>query len=116
MNCSPIGHSSRLSIGGAVALFRQDKPPPPARPRAIVVIPLERALSAGVAVRADIQSALGCGFEGEIDRDPATSTASKTNEFAPANPHPAAFSRYPLPLRGRGERDPFSRSREKVAA
>ncbi len=37
--------------------------------RAAVAPTLERALSEGVAVRAGIQSALGCGFEGKIDPD-----------------------------------------------
>lgn len=35
--------------------------------RAAVAPTLERALSEGIAVRAGIQSALGCGFEGRID-------------------------------------------------
>ena len=35
--------------------------------RAVVAPTLERALSEGIAVRAGIQSALGCGFEGKID-------------------------------------------------
>lgn len=35
--------------------------------RACIVPILERALSAGIAVRAGIQSALGCGFKGRID-------------------------------------------------
>lgn len=37
--------------------------------RAAVAPTLERALSEGIAVRAGIQSALGCGFEGRIDPD-----------------------------------------------
>jgi hydroxymethylglutaryl-CoA lyase len=35
--------------------------------RAAIVPTIERALSEGIAVRAGIQSALGCGFEGPID-------------------------------------------------
>lgn len=41
--------------------------------RAAIVPTIETALGAGVAVRAGIQSALGCGFEGRID--PATVVA-----------------------------------------
>jgi hydroxymethylglutaryl-CoA lyase len=37
--------------------------------RTVIVPTLEKALSEGIAVRAGIQSALGCGFEGKIDPD-----------------------------------------------
>jgi hydroxymethylglutaryl-CoA lyase len=37
--------------------------------RVAIAPTLERALSEGIAVRAGIQSALGCGFEGKIDPD-----------------------------------------------
>jgi len=37
--------------------------------RAAIVPTIEAALGAGVAVRAGIQSALGCGFEGKVDPD-----------------------------------------------
>jgi hydroxymethylglutaryl-CoA lyase len=40
-----------------------------------IVPVIERALSEGVAVRAGIQSALGCGFEGRIDPDRVTGIA-----------------------------------------
>ena len=36
---------------------------------AVIVPTIERALTEGIAVRAGIQSALGCGFEGPIDPD-----------------------------------------------
>jgi hydroxymethylglutaryl-CoA lyase len=37
--------------------------------RAAIVPTIEKALGEGIAVRAGIQSALGCGFEGKIDPD-----------------------------------------------
>lgn len=47
--------------------------------RAAIVPTIEKALGEGVAVRAGIQSALGCGFEGRIDPDRVTEIA---REFA----------------------------------
>ncbi|SFC20663.1 hydroxymethylglutaryl-CoA lyase [Tropicimonas isoalkanivorans] len=47
--------------------------------RAAIVPAIEKALGEGIAVRAGIQSALGCGFEGRIDPDRVAEIA---REFA----------------------------------
>lgn len=43
--------------------------------RAAIAPTIERALGEGVAVRAGVQSALGCGFEGRVDPDRVVSIA-----------------------------------------
>lgn len=46
-----------------------------------IVPVIERALSEGVAVRAGIQSALGCGFEGKIDPERVVGIARQFSEL-----------------------------------
>ncbi|MDP3860617.1 MAG: hydroxymethylglutaryl-CoA lyase [Phaeovulum sp.] len=52
-----------------------------AEARAQIVPILERALAEGIAVRAGIQSALGCGFEGPIDPASVTEIARAYGEI-----------------------------------
>ncbi len=49
--------------------------------RAVMAPVIERALSEGITVRAGIQSALGCGFEGKVDPDVVVSIAKHWSDL-----------------------------------
>ncbi|MCA8907942.1 MAG: hydroxymethylglutaryl-CoA lyase [Rhodospirillaceae bacterium] len=63
-----VNHLS-ISVSASESHSRKNTNRTCAEARAAITPTIERALSEGIAVRAGIQSALGCGFEGRIDPD-----------------------------------------------